>query len=223
MFIIVLLSIVIITVLLSINNATSNKNKIIYVEEIPLKSNIEKVSNRTQFFAVRMCIEKYYLEYATMFLVDNTYNSEIDVNKEEIQALSTKIVYDMLDEEYKNAKQITENNIQSKLEKINEVIVDTVNIYVSEKSNNISVYIVEGTLRDKITSEIKPFTVIVKQDAFNKTFTILPQDYVDEKYSQVISQNNIEINIPDEIEKNLNNSYVFNIISDEEYIMKISI
>jgi len=112
---------------------------------------------------------------------------------------------------------ITQSNIITKIGKVNDSIIDINNMYVSEKTTNISVYIVEGILRDKKLNNISKFKMIVKLDFSNETFSIIPQDYVEEKYSNIEVGENIDIKISENIDTNKNNKYLFKAVSDEAY------
>lgn len=190
------------------------------IPEVEIDSKLKKVSIRNDFYVVKNCVDKFYINYAEIYdLESDNYimDEEAKASIENGQQRNAEIIYDMLDPEYIEFKEITKDNILTKLQKMNTSIVNITNMYVSEKTNNISVYIVQGTLREKKSSEITTFQIMVKVDSFNRTFTIFLQDYINEKYKDLKLGNDLYIQVAESIEENLNNKYDFKNISDEEY------
>lgn len=190
------------------------------ITDIIIDSKLKKVSNRNNFYVVKSCINKFYTSYTTIYESENdnyVMDEEAKTSIEKEQKENAEIIYNMLDSKYIEFKGITKENILTKLEKINDSIVNITNMYVSEKSNNILIYIVNGTLRERMTGEISNFEMMVEVDSINKTFTVFLQDYIDEKYKDLQLGKDIDIEVPENIEKNENNLYDFRSISDDTY------
>lgn len=196
-----------------------SKEKYDIIDEIELKVSIEPVEVRNNFYSVRSCTNKFFSYYIDLFNIEEDYIVEDTI--QEVKSKNAEALYNILDEEFIVAKSITKDNILTKLSKINKSEVSITEMYVSEKTNNISIYIVKGTLLERISSNISQFQIIVKVDSFNKTFSIIPQSYVLDKYKDLKIGDNIEIEVPDSIEKNENNTYDFRNISDETYVMDL--
>ena len=138
----------------------------------------------------------------------NTYSKEECVNN----------VYEMLDKDYIDYKNITLENLTQKIENIKTSDVDINEMYVSQKNVNVSIYIVKGRLKENTTDEMSDFKLMLKLDAVNKTFTVFLGDYIDEKFSDIKIGDEININVDDSIEKNEINIYDYKNITDENYV-----
>lgn len=206
MLLVVILIIVIIVGLL----IYQNRGKVFHgIEEsgtdvkVEINDILKRVDNKTDFYAVKSCIDKYYL-YLTN------------------QNAKTEIIYNMLDKEYIIAKQITKDNMMSNLPKFDENQEVTItDMYVNDKTNEISIYIADGILRGRNTLNTSKFKIIVKLDKLNRTFGILPQDYVQEKYGKAELNTSLQIEVPKEIEKNNDNLYDLRNITEESYVQDL--
>ena len=194
--------------------------------ETTFDDTIKIVTSKNEFYTVKNCVNKFYLDYMKIYAVAN--NSDILIIDEEAeksmqQDKKTNItaVYEMLDTEYIKAKQITNDNLETKLIKINESIANITNMYVSKKSNRLSIYLVEGILREKTSGNISNFKIIVKLDAQNRTFSILPNEYVQENYKNAQEGNKLEIDLQENIDINANNKYNYRNITEADYIEEL--
>ena len=168
-----------------------------------IEDDLVRVKNKTNFYAVKSCIDKYYLYLAN-------------------QNAKTEAIYNMLDKEYIVAKQITKDNMMSNSPKFDENQEVTItDMYVNDKTNEISIYVAEGILRGRNTLNTSKFKIIVKLDKLNRTFGILPQDYVQEKYGKVELNTSLQIEVPKEIEKNNDNLYDLRNITEESYVQDL--
>lgn len=224
-WIVVLTIILIILILTLVYVIIQNKRKTI--EEIDeqgrditydIDTTIKPVSVRNNFYIVKECVNRFYSYYMAVFDIEENYYNANETLKQEAQKQNAEAIYDMLDSKYISEKAITKDNILTKLEKIKSSTVNITNMYVSEKTTNMSVYIVQGTLINNTTKEISQFQMIVKVDSLNRTFSIIPQDYVKENYNNLQVGGNIDIEVQENIEKNTNNKYIFNPISDQTYV-----
>lgn len=206
LIIVVIIVIIIITgalILIYKNNIMVDKpdpNRGVHLE---INDKLIRVTNKIDFYAVKTCVSKYYMCFGT-------------------EGKQGEILLNILDDEYKSEKKITENNVIENLPKyIGEVEPTIINMYVNDKTNEISVYIVEGDLREKRTNTISEFKLILKLDKINGTFGILPQSYVEEKYQKFEIGTPIRINVPEEITKNVDNMYELRNITEEIYVQDL--
>lgn len=179
------------------------------VVERPVGAAIEKVVDRDNYYMVENCVNKFYSYYISVF--ENKNPEEEDVTK----------LYNLLDKQYINFHNITEENLPTILPKINESIVNIYDMYVSKQSEDISVYIVNGVLIEKRTNELSDFKIMIKIGLKNKVFSVLLQDYVETKYPNITLGNNLTIDQLNNIEKNRNNSYVHEEISDKTHVLNL--
>lgn len=173
--------------------------EIIVEEEI--NSVLEPVTRKNNYYVVKNCLESFYM------------------NCEELDSEdSVSAVYDMLDTKYINYKNITKDNLTKKVPKIKDSVVHITNMYVSEQSASFYVYIVEGALREKSSSDITNFKVIVQTDAINTTFSILLEDYINELGVNLKEGNTLILKEVKNIEANDNNTYKYKNINEQTYI-----
>ncbi len=175
----------------------------------PVGAPIEKVTDRNNYYMVENCVKKFYSYYSSIY--ENKNHEEEDIEK----------TYNLLDKEYIDYKNISEENLDTILLEINESVVNIYDMYVSEQSEDIYVYIAKGILREKLSNELSNFQIMVKIDLNNKTFSILPQDYIEANYPEIKIGDALTIKQLNNIEKNRNNSYVFEEISDEAYMVDL--
>jgi len=205
--IIIVLILIIICILILIKNLNKveeeeynlSSDELIVKEEI--SSVLDNVSIRNDYYIVKKCVENYYYYYTLA-------NNDIQ---------NYYIVYDMLDNQYIKHNNLTKENIATKLPEIEDSIVNITNMYVSEQSTYISVYLVKGYLRNKQNSNITQFNLIVKLDAANGTFSIQLEDYILETYGTLNLGSSFSVKMVENIELNNNNSYQYKHISDEVY------
>ena len=206
-----------------------NRGKIVYDidesgKEISYEINkkIQKVSSKNNYYIVKTCVNKFFTYYTAIYDVENDnyiLDDEAKASIENEQKQNAEVLYNLLDEEYIKFSGITKENILTKLQEIDSSIVNITNMYVSEQTTSMAVYIVTGTLREKISGEISDFQIILQIDSQNRTFTVFLQDYINEKYKQGFEiGNEIDITVPDSIEKNEDNIYDYIIVSEETYI-----
>ena len=92
-------------------------------------------------------------------------------------------------------------------------------MYVSQKTENILVYIIEGTLREKVSNKISDFQIMLQLDSQNRTFTVFLEDYIKEKYKSSFKiGDELDINIQNNIERNDNNTYDYISVTEETYV-----
>ena len=187
-----------------------------YIIPQEYNSEIKNVTMRSNYYIAQGCVEKYYNYYTNMFAQtrENGYT-------EEMQTRAKEEMYNLLDDTYIDENGITKDNINTKLSQINESVVNISKIYVSEQSERIATYIVIGTLRNKVNSDISYFTVMVRVDDSNSTFSILPSEYVNEKFKDLRLGDKLNVLSTENIKKNNDNVYEFKYVTDEQYVQDL--
>ena len=149
---------------------------------------------------VKSCVDKFYAYYESLYnsqgdsiIIDEEAQKSLDKQKEE----NKNAVYSMLDDTYIDYKNITLDNLTSKISKIDPLYVSVTEMYELQKDENMYVYFVYGNIRDQKTSNISKFSMIVKIDMRNRAFKVLLQDYVNEKYNNIQIGETVQINISD--------------------------
>ena len=173
--------------------------------EIPqreIETNLSKVTNVSNYYAVKSCVDKFYTYYAMSF-ENNSYSENL---------------YNILDTEYLTFKNITKDNILKQLPKINNSVIDIENMYVSEQQNDMYIYIVDGALRETITSQITNFRIMINIDSSNRTFSVLLDDYIKSKYPKLNLNDKLTVNVSSIPIKGTDNLYEFNNISESTYV-----
>lgn len=181
-------------------------------------STIQEISVRNDYYAVKSCINKFYVYYSKIYNIDDYLIEDDEIVENNQKTQSIEAVYNMLDEEYIDYNNITKNNLTTKLPQVGKMSIIIDDMYVSEKDNNISVYFAYGKLIDTTTSQPKDFSIMVKVDRLSRTFTVLLGDFIDEKFGDIDVGKKLEINYPEKIEKNDYNTYDYKIIKDDTYI-----
>lgn len=166
-----------------------------------------EVTDRNNYYMVKNCVNKFYQYYSLLY--------------ENIDEENAVKLYNLLDEEYLEFKGITEENIEDILPEIKYCVVNIYNMYVSEPNENISIYIVDGILREEVSKDLSNFQIMVKIDKQTETFSVLLQDYIEEKHKNISTEKTFTIEKLNNITKNKYNSYVWEEISDEEYLIDL--
>lgn len=227
----IIIAIIIIIIIVMLMIFYLNKGKIIYgVDETEndlqyeIEDKIKRVSTRAEFFAIENCINKYYIYYAGMYNTEEgnyIIDEEAEASMKEEKTENANALYNLLDKEYIEAKQITKANISTKFKEIQESVISIKDMYTSEQTENITIYITYGNIREKQSGKITNYQIIIKQDKLKRTFTVLPSEYVQEKYRNIEIGKTINIEVPKEIPENPNNQYDLKTISEEEYVNKM--
>lgn len=224
-YIIILLIILVIAIIILINvlNNTS-LYKVDYIEEdeMIVEDEIEKtlrlVENRMDYYTVKEIVNKYYSYYKIIYNMEEYYPMDDQETIKESEKININVLYNLLDEEYIQAKEVTIDNLKTKLTGIKNSTLDITNIYVCEKTEEINVYLVKGMLREIKTKNIINVQLIVKLDIKNKTFSIIPQEYLEEKYNNLEIGKEIENISLDSIKENKNNTFKFKATKEDIYI-----
>ncbi len=159
-----------------------------------IKNTIKPIDNRNEFFAVKSCITKYL-----------TYVSQED----------NEMVYSMLDKNYIENYNITEQNALSDATKYSEPVFYNDRIFVIQDTVTVYTYFVYGKVIDKQTGDISDFNVVVRLDKGKDLFSIIPFKYIQEKKLDISVGNSIILKY-NEIENKTYNKFAFKNITDEE-------
>ena len=127
----------------------------------------------------------------------------------------------MLDERYIKSRGIDENNVLEKVEEIPLSDININNIYVSQQDENMYVFIVYGKLINETTKEKQEFNTMLIVDMLNRTFKVVPQEYIKEYITEINIGEELKINLEKSIEKNNYNIFEYENVSDETYIIDI--
>ena len=219
----ILLIICLIVVTLIINNNTTSDGTDNYIRDDTIeetkkyRNKIQKVNDIASFNTVKICLQKFYMYYSRLYNEDVINSDNADLNLEYYK----KVVYDFLSNDYITRNEITEENIDSKLEKISDVNVEVYNMfyisnydYVSEDYSNMNMnpreiraYFVKGILRDNNSS--KEFSNIVCMDMVNSTFSIDLDVYNNLDYAKLKEEEDIKYLLPEGIDIKELNKYSF--------------
>lgn len=198
-------------------------------ENIPMGNEVETskqeqtqgltpVESREDYYIVKDNIGKYYSYYSILFNAGNYYATEDTQIISQAEKDNAQILYNMLDAEYITAKGITADNLKSNLTEIGQVTAYINNMYVIPETNNIDVYVVSGELKETVNATGTDFELIVKLDKTNKTFSVMPQEYVTELYGNIVEGQSLDINVEQSIAINANNTYTEREITEETYL-----
>ncbi len=158
---IVAMMIVIITgIIIAISNNNNEENKTNQVVESKI-TEISRVKNRNDFFTVVNCVDRY-ITYLT--------TQEPD------------ILYNYLDEDYRKNNGISQSNVLNRIETLDDYYkFKAKEMYTAKNSDTIEQYFVYGTLTIEATGddeEETPFYISVKLDKTNNTFSVIPNQYI---------------------------------------------
>ena len=222
--ILVIAIIVLIILILSSKNNENNKQTNISEDEgieayqKETDTVVSKVTNIIDYYTVKTCIGKYYTDYSILFNPEIYYVGVSEERLKQEQSDNTQAIYDMLDSQYITEKGITIDNLETNLKEIEVISPYITNMYVNHRTDNMDVYVIEGKIKTNVSDAGKKFQIILKLDILNKTFSIMPSEYVEEKYGNIVEGQNLDIELTDSIEKNNNNQYIYRTITEEDYM-----
>lgn len=205
LLIIIFLIMIICGIWIYLKNSDTN----VPIDEIQTGGIIEKVTDRNNYYMVENCVNKFYSYYISVY--ENKNPEEKDIEK----------LYNLLDKQYIAYKSISQENLPTVLSAINESVVNVYDMYFSNQNENISVYIVSGNLREVKSKELNNFTVMIKIDKKNGTFSVFMQDYILEKHKDLNVGSSLTIESNNNIEKNKNNAYILEEITNKTYMIDL--
>lgn len=193
-------------------------------DPVEINEKLAEVTVRNNFYTVKNCITKFYSHCTSIYNVenDNLIKDEETINSLEYQKKQNiEAMYNILDKDYITYKNITLDNLTDKLPKVNKMTINITNMYVTQRDENISIYFVYGYLIDTTSAEITDFSIIVNVDMLNRTFNVMLEDYMKEKYENIEVGKSIDINYPNSIENNTYNTFQYQSITDATYITDV--
>ena len=217
-----IVAIIMITVI-SLNSINKEDNENIIIDNVDYNkpnSEVRKVKAINNFYSVKSCVESFYSYYKDVFLNEQDIEHyKVDIDLEQSKKETSNILFSMLDEEYIKEFNVTEENITKELPPYTDSIIMIDDMYENKQTQSTYTYFVYGRLINKHTSEVSNFSVIVKMDFNNKTFSILPENYMLSKnYINIQEGKNIKIENFDKIEDKVYNVFFDDNVSDEQYI-----
>jgi len=173
------------------------------------ETKFKNVINRREYYIIENCVNKFYKYYASIYA---------DKNPQEANLAKT---YNLLDEKYINFKDITVENLATSLPEINDVEVTIYNMYTSVQNDEITIYLIEGILREEKSNELLNFKLMVQIDSKNGTFSILLEDYIEANFPDAGLSTNINFEVINSITLNKNNQYIIEEVSDESHVINL--
>ena len=220
-FLIILLLTVVIILFTIQNFGNNQKNAIDNVSE---EENIEfqTISNYDMFYTIKSILNSYveYIKETNCDTYIDTVKAGISLEeaKQQSQKQGLEAIKNILDEQYKNNMEITDDIIiekqknyakNSNLQETEIYDLNIENIQWCNLENNINLFLITSKLNNK------DFNILLKLDIINNTFSIYLSDFI-EKYSENDYYRNINIS---SISLNDYNKYK-NVKATDEYIIK---
>ena len=202
-------------------NKNSRLDIIEYEGNIKVNNKLEKVKTRGNYYVVKNIVEKYYsslcalnktsidiLPFQEIENLDEELAKEIEYTKNQI--------YNFFDKDYIHEAGIFKNNLQEKLGNYNDLYVLIKDMYVSDMSGFLKVYLVSGTLTEKENLKKEEFKLMIVIDEKNKTFNIYTSEYISKHNLQELSNENTFKYTT--VENRNYNKYKYKTINDEIYV-----
>lgn len=195
--ILIIIAIVCTVVFLNRNDNIEKSENVLNIEET--KISLQKINNIEEYYILKSCVFKYY------YNITNYNSSSLQEDKE----YYLQNVYNLIDKEYLESKNIVINDILPLMIYRDDFDLNIEDILrVKNEDESMYVYFVKGNLRSLKTNEYIYFYMIVKQDKINKTFSLLPTEYIEDKSIFDLKEGQkIEINFPEKIENKVNNIF----------------
>lgn len=214
----ILIAIVIICIVLIVIILMNIKDKIIIDndEKHTEYDEMAQVNDRDEYYMVKTILNKYFntinLLDADLNNIGVIYETEEEKNKltEEYTSLGIEGLERILDAEAMRALELNKDNIKESFIKYKNTYYLISEMYVVQKNINTNIYYIKGLLDYKTE-----FDLIIKTDSYTNTFSIYPPQYIELKnYNENSIENQFNITGIEYIEKNENNTYEKNIITD---------
>lgn len=214
----ILIAIIIICIILIVILLILLKDKIIinHEEKHTEYDEIATVKDRDEYYMVKTILNKYF---NTINLLDadlNTIGVMYETKEEEERLIEeyTNIgieqLQQLLDKEAIHSLNLDKDNIKEAFIKYKNTNYSIEKIYIVQKNINTNLYYIKGQLDYKTE-----FNVVVKTDSYTNTFSIYPSQYLEFKnYHHSNIETDFNIEGIEYIEKNNNNSYEKNVITD---------
>lgn len=97
-------------------------------------------------------------------------------------------IFELLDEEYIKQYNLTKDNFKKMLDNFDSDEIHIDNVYKLQQKGELSLYIVEATQLYRYSDNMKKFSIILKLDSGNNTFSVFLDNYINDK-----NYNNLKI------------------------------
>lgn len=170
--VIVIIAIVLVCISIRVDN---NKNENI---EIPIPEEeqeylskwtgkVKDISTLGDYYIIKNCITRFYNNYYYMYTDDNLDN------------YFSKVIIDLLPNQYIEENNITVDNVKDKFSAIGENEIFILNAYNVTNFNDTNIFIVKFLIREISSNNIFENSVILLCNSTSSTFCIYPNDYVE--------------------------------------------
>ncbi len=192
----------------NINNTNVIYNEKKYSNKI-VEQKFYELESITEYYTIRSCLIKYFSCYYNLNNENNQVNKEGAENQ----------LYSLLDKMYREEYGISLANIKNKFQNQfneKELFIDKV---FCQNDNNIKIYFVDGYIQDLVTNEFNKIKFIVRLDSANNTFSIVPEEYINDKNLNNIKEGDIlDLKFDETILENKFNIYKSYTYSYDEYV-----
>lgn len=224
--VIIILIIVIIILIISIllilrKSELSNENKIQdeeFIEEVfDIENKIQKITTKSEYFNVKMCIDKYEMFSNELFYAIKDNDTEyIEIIKNQLPSIIPDFVFQKLNLSYSNI--YDKIGLSDKYIRIDNIYVTRQTISKEEyiENTDIRAYIVDGSFIDWETFEKEDFKMIIVIDTINSTFFIIPQEYIEQEDLNLEENSQLMIYDKDVIQENEYNSFEYSVETEED-------
>lgn len=127
------------------------------------------------------------------------------------------MVYSLLDKNYVEKYNITQETALSNVEKYKEPTFFVDKMYVIQNTTEVYTYFVYGKVIDKDNAKTSEFNIAVRLDKEKDLFSVIPYKFVEDNNYNISVGNKIELKY-NEISNNIYNEFAFKNITDEQMI-----
>ena len=238
--VIVILALIALVIVIGAIMILKNMNKnlltdeIEYIESSPVKSELEKVSIRNNYYTVKKILENYYSSLCALNKTDEDiiiYEHEYEGDVEEIREnisndLKIEIennknrILSFFDDDCIQEIGLSIDNIQEKLGNYKDLYIHIDDMYVREITESLNIYFVFGNITEKNNLKKEEFEFMVEVDSHNSTFNIYPSSYVKKHNLYELSKKEDfkeKYYNKEEVEKRKYNKFRFETVNNEKY------
>lgn len=140
-------------------------DQIQYIEE--WNGKLKDITDFGDYFIIKNIVNKYYLNYSYMYTDDNSDN------------YFSKVVCNLLAEQYLKDNDINAENIKEKIQPINQSEIYILSAYSITNFQDTEVFIVDCLIRDIVSSNLTENRIVILCNTENQSFRIYPSDYVE--------------------------------------------
>lgn len=187
---------------------------------------IQKINSITDYYNMKVCIEKFYLYYSRMYGGDK----DDALMQENIDY--SNIFYSMLSPQYTEKHGISQENVKTKFDEKKDFKIRIDESYYVTNFSQLKIFIAKGILQDNNSKTKEDFEIMVVLDSDNFTFEVYLGDYLnngdflvggkfDFDFEETIQNrtynifNNVKISF-DEYAKNLFDDAISLMLNDSE-------